>query len=265
MLFDIRGIIIPHNPFKEKKMKYELRNYSFGETIGKGFNLYFDNFLYVIGISLILYLPAYYLGFFAKPPETDDFNMKQFYVLLYFIITGYFLSAFITNIVSKKYLGKTLSMSDYFLASFPLLTSIFLLALLETVLTILGFILLVVPGLILAVGYSVSMNILVVERLSAVESLKRSWRLTQGKRWRIFGLIILYGVTNFLLTYSIVTMLAGDYYPYVYDITGYILSALLGPIGPCIFVVVYFNLRVEKEGFNVEHLADQFSLSRDPE
>ncbi|HEO65004.1 MAG TPA: hypothetical protein ENI73_03940 [Spirochaetes bacterium] len=245
-------------------MKYELKNYSFGQTIGKGLNLYFDNFLYVVGISLILYLPALYLGFFAPSPETEDLNVTGLYGLLYFMIIGFFLSAFIIHIVSKKYLGKTLSTSDYIGASLPLLISIFLLSLLETGLILLGFILLIVPGLILAVGFSVSVNALVVERLSPVQSLRRSWRLTRGKRWPILGLMVLYGVTNLLVTYSIILLIA-NIYPNIYDITGYILSALSGPIGSCIFVVVYFNLRVEKEGFNVEHLAEQFSLTDDPE
>ncbi len=245
-------------------MKYELRNYSFGQTLGKGFNLYFDNFFYVVGTSLVIYLPSLYLGIFTKVSETEGLDAAGLYKLLYSIIASIFLSALITNIISKKYLGKTLSIRDYFLVHLPLLISILLLSLLETILLVLGFALLVVPGIILLVGYSVSVNALVIEGVSPVESLRRSWRLTKGKRWPILGLIMLYIVINFLVAYPI-TNFIGETYPNIYDITAYILSALLDPIGSCIFVVVYFNLRVEKEGFNVEHLAEQFSLTDDPE
>lgn len=43
-------------------MNYELRQYSFGETIGKGFNLFFNNFVALVLAALICQLPVIVLA-----------------------------------------------------------------------------------------------------------------------------------------------------------------------------------------------------------
>jgi hypothetical protein len=48
-------------------------------------------------------------------------------------------------------------------------------------------ILLLVPGLMLATAWSVSLPALAVERLGPVTALRRSLALTRGNRWSIFG------------------------------------------------------------------------------
>ncbi len=257
-------------------MKYELKNYSFGQAIGKGFNLYLDNFFYVVGISLILYLPLFYFDFFAEPIETEGFNKTYFYGLLYYIITGFFLTAIITQIVSKKYLGMNVSTKDYYLINPPRLFPLFLLAIIDILIyipwlivvfyyyskdvsfVIQGLFLLLIPTIILMVGISVSINVFIMENASVIESLKRSWRLTKGRRWPIFGIIVFFNALNWLMTSHITNSIA-DHYPVAYDMSEYLLTSLVDPIIECIFVVVYYNLRIEKEGFNVEHLADQFT------
>jgi hypothetical protein len=55
----------------------------------------------------------------------------------------------------------------------------------------LGFVLLIVPGLILAAGYFVAVAVSVAERLGPWASLRRSRALAQGFRWQILGLILL--------------------------------------------------------------------------
>ncbi len=257
-------------------MKYELRNYSFGQTVGKGLNLFFDNFFYVAGVSLIFNLPTFYLYFFWKVPKTEGFNVIPFYRLLSFIIIGYFLSAFITHVVSKKYLGKTLSIGDYFLTRFPLLLSVLFLSLMVNLPFIsifplsllgkawigLGFFLLFIPWLILITGLSVSVNVLVVECVSLIESLRRSWRLTKGKRWFIFLLLLLLKIILLSIAYGFLILKSKiGLDRYLATLTMITASVLFNAMISCVFVVVYYNLRIEKEGFGVEHLAEQFSLT----
>ena len=54
-----------------------------------------------------------------------------------------------------------------------------------------GMILLFVPGIILAMIWSVAAPALVAERIGVFASFGRSRRLTKGARWRIFGLVVL--------------------------------------------------------------------------
>src|SRR5262245_24344715 len=55
----------------------------------------------------------------------------------------------------------------------------------------LGFILLIIPGLILCAMWFVAGAACVVERLGPWTSLRRSYELTKGHRWKLFGLVLL--------------------------------------------------------------------------
>jgi hypothetical protein len=59
--------------------------------------------------------------------------------------------------------------------------------------TLLGFIL-IVPGLVLLVRWSLSVPILIAEEVGVFEAIRRSWRETRERSWRILGvLLVVYG------------------------------------------------------------------------
>ena len=62
---------------------------------------------------------------------------------------------------------------------------------LEGLLTVLGFILLIIPGLILNTMWFVTVAACVVERTGAWTSMERSRELTEGYRWKVFGFVLL--------------------------------------------------------------------------
>ncbi|MDR3511184.1 MAG: hypothetical protein P4L73_06100 [Caulobacteraceae bacterium] len=63
----------------------------------------------------------------------------------------------------------------------------------------LGIVLLVVPGVILAVAWFVAVPASVIERLAPRAALGRSRALTRGRRWPIFGLLLLLALAGFLI------------------------------------------------------------------
>lgn len=63
----------------------------------------------------------------------------------------------------------------------------------------LGMILLIVPGIILSILWSVAAPALVVEQKGVFAALQRSRDLTRGNRWAIFGLFVLYVIASFIL------------------------------------------------------------------
>lgn len=67
-----------------------------------------------------------------------------------------------------------------------------------------GLMILVVPGLILATLFSVATQVVVAERRDAFGSIARSVELVRGNGFRVFGFILLLGVTCLLL----ITLLA---------------------------------------------------------
>lgn len=57
------------------------------------------------------------------------------------------------------------------------------------IILLVGFLLLIVPGIILSIIFGFALYAVVEERLTPMEALKASARLTKGHRWQIFGLM----------------------------------------------------------------------------
>ncbi len=61
-----------------------------------------------------------------------------------------------------------------------------------------GSILLLVPGIMLALGWMFFSYLLIDKNLGVMDSIKRSWEITYGEKWRLLGFGILLGFINFL-------------------------------------------------------------------
>jgi len=62
----------------------------------------------------------------------------------------------------------------------------------------LGFILLIIPGVLFAIAYQFSGYFMVDGELGVRAAMKKSWRATKGLRWKLFWLSILVGLLNIL-------------------------------------------------------------------
>jgi MFS family permease len=132
----------------------------------------------------------------------------------------------------------------------------------------------IVAGIVLAIIATVvlafTMHAYIVEDRRPGESLGRSKLLTKGYRGRIFGYGILIALISGTVS-SIGTWVASliesatvsgalAIWPTVLVST--VLSALsqavVLPFSYIVFVLLYYTVRIEKEGFDLEHLADTF-------
>jgi len=132
-----------------------------------------------------------------------------------------------------------------------------------------GFLLLVVPGVIAVCGLAVSVPALVVESTSPTDAMGRSWDLTRGYRLRMFGLFVL--IFLLILIPYVAIMGAVGVAAAVLGATGAkglttvlillgtviaaIVQLLLSPLYQAALVIAYYDLRVRKEGFDLELLA----------
>jgi hypothetical protein len=72
-----------------------------------------------------------------------------------------------------------------------------------------GLILLIVPGIILALAWSVAMPVLVLENRGVFDSFKRSAELTRGKRWSIFLVFFVVWLVTFVIELAIMALFGG--------------------------------------------------------
>ena len=126
---------------------------------------------------------------------------------------------------------------------------------------LIGIVSLVLP-LFVAAGVSVATPVVVLEeRIGAMEALSRAWFLTRGYRLRIAGLlfvtlilIMIPYMGMLLLGGAFVTGAAGVASVWV-PVVALAGRLLLTPILYCLITLVYYDLRVRKEGFDLEMLA----------
>lgn len=130
----------------------------------------------------------------------------------------------------------------------------------------LGFLLLIVPGIILMTMWAVAVPSLVVERVGIIGAFRRSAELTKGSRWKIFGLLLVLAVVYWLLAMvvnlvGLSTMSAAS--AGQLTLTSMIGSALIGTLFNMAWGTVqpslYVELRRAKDGGSTESLADIFS------
>ncbi|MFM8979535.1 MAG: hypothetical protein ACKOSS_03625 [Planctomycetia bacterium] len=121
----------------------------------------------------------------------------------------------------------------------------------------LGLILLVVPGIIVACMWYVSVPAAVVESLGVGAALSRSAGLTSGNRMAIFVMNLIV----FLLLGLVMFALAGVFFS-MGVVVGVALSILVGTFvalfGATLTTVCYHELRVGKEGATTEEMAKIF-------
>lgn len=137
-----------------------------------------------------------------------------------------------------------------------------------------GFVLLFLPMIWLYVALAFGMPVLLVEGIHGRRALGRSHRLVTGRWWRTFG-ILLFG---FVLVTVISAIVQAIFYVGVFvgpdnDALDIVLTAIAGVVGLAIgtpfqaalTTVLYFDLRVRKEGYDLELLASEIGAAGPPD
>jgi hypothetical protein len=132
------------------------------------------------------------------------------------------------------------------------LWSILLVSLLAGLAVLGGFILLVIPGFIFLTRFSVSVPALVVEGKRGRAALSRSWNLVKGQSWPVFGTFVVAG----LLTGAVSGILTAPFSDswFLRGLFAGIGSALTMPFTALVLSLIYFDLRVRKDGLDVAGL-----------
>ncbi len=123
---------------------------------------------------------------------------------------------------------------------------------------LLGLVLLIVPGIMLLVRWYVFAPVCVVERKGPLGALERSAQLTEGNRWKLFAIFIILAFTGGAVTALVTVVLATALSPVLaLSLTG-IWHGVWSAFNNVLSVVIYHDLRVAKEGADIESIASVF-------
>ena len=250
--------------------------FDFGHVVGQTFGLIGRNFFAFITLALVLVgAPRFGIMYLQSTLLDERPDLASWAPLaggLVSLVTTYILQGALTRAsvddLSKKGVSIGAALGDGLRYFFPL----FIVALLVGLGTLIGLILLVIPGLFLMVRWAVSAPAALIEREGPTHSIGRSAELTEGHRWAIFGLVLLYVVFAYAIGIGLGIALAamgglGSTAAGVMtkDMSGYIFAGATSGVESLMSLVatvgmasLYFELRRVKDGVGVDELAKVF-------
>jgi hypothetical protein len=222
-----------------------------GSAIGTASSILFSHFTALVGTALVASLPG--LIFALALPASPFQGIVN-------LIVGEIVAVTLIYGAIQVLRGRQVSVSECFSQGFARLGTAIGVAIVASIGVILGMILLIVPGLILAVMWSVAVPAAVIERNGVFGSLSRSSALTKERRWRVFGAVLVAGVITI-----VVGAVIGGIFGVVFgmdrtllEIVVWLVTAATQAFSACVNATLYFFLRREKEGVDIEQIASVF-------
>jgi hypothetical protein len=172
--------------------------------------------------------------------------------------------------VAEAYLGGTSDWRSSLHYTLPRLHSILWVTILAGLGVLAGLCLLVLPGIWLAVSWAIAVPVLLAEGARGSKALGRSYRLVKGRWWGTLAVLVLAALLVGIVSAGIATLLSAlsldptghsalvDFVLRV--ISGTVSSLIATPFTAALTVALYIDLRVRKEGFDVQLLAAQIGL-----
>jgi hypothetical protein len=228
---------------------------SLGELLDGAFTLYRRHFAVLVSVAAICNGPFQAINIYANVSGgwTEHLGLLAIGVLIASVgaILG---AASILRIVSDGYLGRETTASEALRFGFHRIGALMLAGFVKTILIVLACMLLAVPGIIVACGYAVVSQVVVLENPpNALDALGRSWALTKGHRWTVFALaFVLFLVAS--LPGIVAGMLAIGGLQDVGTVVGSIAALVLSPLLPCGITLFYYDMRIRKEAFDLQTL-----------
>lgn len=233
-------------------------SFSIGGVLGAGISIYFRNFPLFLILIVIAYVPYYLYGAWA-PLESESLPGVLAETGVGLVCGALVQGALTYGVVTSLRGGTDVNLWSIGKRSLRVLPRIMLLSIVVVILVYLSMLLLIVPGIIVAMILFVAVPASVMEGGGIGKALTRSAELTKGNRWSLFviGLVLIVPmlVATFILALTVL--------PAVGLLFGTILSTLVseilfgGLLATCT-AVAYHDLRILNDGVDTEEIAAAF-------
>jgi Membrane domain of glycerophosphoryl diester phosphodiesterase len=250
-----------------------------GEILSAAFDLYKDHWQALIQIVAVVVIPLTLLQYFLTDQLTSTTTVhgvngtvtvstssagKSIVVGLLLAVIPLLVTQVLTGAITRasagSLIGETPTPGDAFSYGFARLGSILLVSILVALIVGVGFILLIIPGIIFAVKLIVAIPALVVENRRGTDAISRSWSLTTGHFWHVLGTWLVAAIIAALVS-GIFTAFGGTNW-FVRGVLASIGAVITMPFTALVTMLLYMDLRVRKEAFNEETLRRDLAASR---
>ncbi len=267
-----------------------LRPLRVGEILDAGIKIYLRNARTLMALTAFVVVPVQILdaivllstvsssrdlprGFFATTSTTSTGDaVASLGASAVLVVSGVLIGVLTTiacvKAVSDIYLGADAGLRSSLRFAMSRAGSLLWLEILMFLGLIAGFIALIVPGIWLYVAWYVAAPVLLIEGVKGRRALARSGALVRGRWWPAAGVALVTTVMVALIGGAIQALLfviAGNGGSTVVGVIAVTVNSSIAaivtrPFQAAVTTVLYYDLRVRHEGFDVELLATQLGL-----
>lgn len=250
-------------------MPTPLRPLSTGELLDRTFGVYRKNILLFIGICFIPYgaLLVCRLAL-ASAQRTATVGgaavagLAFLAVLIGSIIASGFTQAAVTHAVSSVYLERPVSVSSSYSAVRSRVAATIGVSILFAIAVGVGFMLLIVPGVLVIARYSLGVPATVLEKTGVSKSFARSKQLSAGSSGRVLLIYILVLILYYAIAVGLGAGLGAvlgatkhlSWLPWSAEAIQFAVQCIVAPVITIALTLLYYDQRVRKEAFDLEHM-----------
>ena len=251
-----------------------------GEILSAAFNIYKANASKLLLIVAVVVVPLSFISalfsgvvfagskhtvlILGKPVEVIDRSFGLFVAgalvtAVISVIISAALQAAILRAAAQATIGDPVDPEESYRFGFKRLGSVFLVSLLVGLAVAGGFILLVIPGIIFLVLFSVSVPVLIVENRRGRAAMSRSWNLAKGHFWHALGVILVAAIITGVIS-GIIGSIGGSAWVVRWIFTA-IAQILTAPFSALVSVLLYLDLRARSEALSADTLRAELAAA----
>jgi hypothetical protein len=243
-------------------------NVDIGRVLGRGFSVIGRNAVgFLLAAAVFAGLPSFLLQYIASPDPQSllaDFEIMTIALIFVLALFNVFGASLLQVAVVRSSIldlnGRPADISGSLAATVGFVLPVFGLSIVYAFGMALGFLLLIVPGIIVMCMWFVAVPVLVEERAGILGSLSRSAELTRGSRWHVFGLIIILSILGGVVgaLFGIFPAMAAPESHLIISFFNGVAAAVSGVFGAAMAASLYIELREVKEGATTDSLVAIF-------
>jgi hypothetical protein len=270
----------------------QLRPLRVGEVLDAAIKVYTRNAGQLFKTVLIVVIPFEIIGaillsstvsgssihngkfLFTSQSDLDAFNVSRLVLSVLIGLLVLLANAACFKAVSDTYLGERPNWRESLSFAFRRFGPVLWLSIIAFVILVVAFICLILPGIYFAVAFSVALPVLLVERIGGFKALGRSVDLVRGRWWPTLGTLLVAAILVAVIQF-VIGIIIGIVLGIVFHGSGGspVLAVVLGrlldgvsrmvsiPFYAAAITVIYYDLRVRKEGYDLQLLAEGIGRS----
>lgn len=209
-----------------------------GGVVSKVFDLYRQYAGVLLPVAAVIFLVEGVLTLLF-----DDSLVLSFVVAIIGIVLAYLYTGMVVHLVDDVRDGRLdQSVGQLFSRVMPVLGTLILAAILAGIGIGIGFVLLIVPGLVLLTFWSVIAPVILLEKADVIKAFKRSTALVKDHFFAVLGVIVLFFLIGFGVSILLgaIGVAAGDE---VRALLAYVGRVITAPLAALASAVLYFELK----------------------